>query len=255
MKAIFILILISLFNVCLNKKQWWHDSKVIEFTSENITDYLGSDKYIILQFYTKWCVYCRTLFPIYEEIFKIFNSTRKDIIISKINADENSKISEEYGIFAFPNIALFKPGSKKMSSLYIGKADIRDIYAWIQSNCPIQIKKNLKGNTQENANNIENVNISLNKGRTTEENEYFKRKCYEIKERLNKLEEQLKKFKTLKTKYKTIKIQKKQENVTKIKINAKVYFIIIMFTFIFKITKLILFSSHKSLPKHLHQKA
>ena len=89
MKAIFILIIISLFNVCLNKKQWWHGSKVIEFTSENIKDYLGSDKYIILQFYTKWCVYCRTLFPIYEEIFKIFNSTRKDIIISKINADEN----------------------------------------------------------------------------------------------------------------------------------------------------------------------
>ena len=56
MKAIFILIIISLFNVCLNKKQWWHGSKVIEFTSENITDYLGSDKYIILQFYTKWCV-------------------------------------------------------------------------------------------------------------------------------------------------------------------------------------------------------
>ena len=250
---VFILILISKIS---SRKEWWENSKVFEFTNDNIHEYIGSDKYIIIEFYTKWCVYCRNLFPIYEEIFKIFNSTRKDIIIGRINGEINSQTCEEFGIFAFPNIVIFKPNFNKIVSIYVGKLEINEIYSWINETCPIIVKKNLKGNIQNNNNNTNNTiaNITLSKKNKTHENEYFKRNIVEIKERINNMEEIIEKFEQSKIK----KIIISGNPYIKIKINFKIILIIIIIIFLYYISKEIFLSSLFSptqIPKELHQKS
>ncbi len=251
---VFILILISKIS---SKKEWWENSKVFEFTNDNIHEYIGSDKFIIIEFYTKWCVYCRNLFPIYEEIFKLFNSTRKDIIIGRINSESNSKTSEEFGIFAFPNIVIFKPNFNKIVSIYVGKLEINEIYSWINETCPIIVKKNLKGTIQNNNNNTNNTiaNITLYKKNKTHENEYFKRNIVEIKERLNYIEEIIKKLNN--SNINKLKISNENPYI-KIKIDFKIILIIIIIIFLYNISKEIFLSSILSptqIPKNLHQKS
>ena len=212
---VFILILISKIS---SKKEWWENSKVFEFTNDNIHEYIGSDKYIIIEFYTKWCMYCRNLFPIYEEIFKIFNSTRKDIIIGRINGEINS---------------------------------------WINQTCPVIVKKNLKGNIQNNYNKTNDTitNSTLYKKNKTHENEYFKRNIVEIKKRLNNIEEIIKKLN--KSNIKQLKISNENPYI-KIKIDFKIILIIIIIIFLYNISKEIFLSSILSptqIPKNLHQKS
>ena len=251
---VFILILISKIS---SKKEWWENSKVFEFTNDNIHEYIGSDKFIIIEFYTKWCVYCRNLFPIYEEIFKIFNSTRKDIIIGRINGEINSQTCEEFGIFAFPNIVIFKPNYNKIVSIYTGKLELNEINTWINQTCPVIVKKNLKGNIQNNYNKTNDTitNSTLYKKNKTHENEYFKRNIVEIKKRLNNIEEIIKKLN--KSNIKQLKISNENPYI-KIKIDFKIILIIIIIIFLYNISKEIFLSSILSptqIPKNLHQKS
>jgi thioredoxin-like negative regulator of GroEL len=255
MKKILVFTLIIISKIS-SKKEWWENSEVFEFTNDNIHEYIGSDKYIIIEFFTKWCMHCRNLFPIYEKIFKIFNNTRKDIIIGRINGESNSKTSEEFGIFAFPNIVAFKPNNKKIESIYIGKPEINEICAWINQTCPVIVKKNLKGKIQNNYNQTNNTisKIILNKKNKTHENEYFKRNIVEIKERINNMEEIIEKFEQSKIK----KIIISGNPYIKIKINFKIILIIIIIIFLYYISKEIFLSSLFSptqIPKELHQKS
>lgn len=252
-----ITLLIIFFKLTINFKEWWEESIVFEFRNDNVENYIGSDKYIIIEFYTKWCQYCKSLFPTYEELFKKYNETRKDIIIGRINCDFNTQTCENYGIFAYPNIALFKPNSKKIISIFTQSRNINLLSNWINNNCPVIVKKNLKGKNIDY--NISTQNLTKNREKITEENEYFKRQFISIKERLNLIEEKMKKIRSNKIKRSNINVVKqiKKEEIKKIKINSITFLFLIIGIFLFNLFKQFSFSlllNHTQIPVSVHQK-
>lgn len=79
------------------------------------------NKIILLKFEANWCGPCRTLSPILDEVAK----EREDIQVVKVNVDENSELSQEYGIRSIPAVFLFKKG--EVINKFLGLKSKEDI--------------------------------------------------------------------------------------------------------------------------------
>lgn len=79
--------------------------KVADFRSNaQEWKYLG-DKPAILDFYADWCIYCKKLTPILEELAKEYDGK---IYIYKIDTEKEREIAAAFGIRALPTL-LFIP--------------------------------------------------------------------------------------------------------------------------------------------------
>jgi thioredoxin 1 len=80
----------------------------LEITDGNITEILESNKITLVDFWAPWCGPCRMLGPIIEEL-AIANT---DMVIGKVNVDENSSTAVKYGIRGIPTMVFFKDGKE-----------------------------------------------------------------------------------------------------------------------------------------------
>ena len=79
----------------------------IKVSDESFTDdVLQSAKPVIVDFWAEWCGPCRMVAPILEEIA----SENDNIVIAKLNVDENPQISASYGITSIPTLNVYLGG-------------------------------------------------------------------------------------------------------------------------------------------------
>lgn len=67
----------------------------------------NSDKPILVDFYADWCVPCKMMAPI---ISQVENENRDDIIVGKINIEENPDAALEYRVLSIPALLFIKDG-------------------------------------------------------------------------------------------------------------------------------------------------
>ena len=79
-------------------------SEVTDATFES--DVLRSDKPVIVDFWAPWCVPCRRVSPILEEM----SEERDDVRFVKLNVDDNPSTAMNYSISSIPTIARFEGG-------------------------------------------------------------------------------------------------------------------------------------------------
>ncbi|KAL6007627.1 hypothetical protein ACLOJK_033126 [Asimina triloba] len=73
---------------------------------------LKCDVLVLVEFWASWCGPCRMVHPIFEEIAEEYAGKIKCF---KLNADDNEKITADYGIEKIPTVALFKNGEKRLA--------------------------------------------------------------------------------------------------------------------------------------------
>lgn len=80
----------------------------IYVTKENFESIKQSEKPVLLDFYADWCGPCRMVAPIVEEIAE----EREDIVVGKINVDNNPALAEQFGVFSIPTLVVLKNGEE-----------------------------------------------------------------------------------------------------------------------------------------------
>jgi thioredoxin 1 len=79
----------------------------LELTDGNIKEIINSGKPVVVDFWAEWCGPCRMVGPIVEELAKEFDG---QVVVGKMDVDENVETPNEYGIRNIPTILFFKDG-------------------------------------------------------------------------------------------------------------------------------------------------
>lgn len=82
---------------------------VLTVTSENFkTEVLGSGKPVLLDFWATWCPPCMMQSPIVDELAE----EHPDILVGKVNTDEQSALSAAFGVENIPTLVIMRGGKE-----------------------------------------------------------------------------------------------------------------------------------------------
>lgn len=88
---------------------------VLKITTDNFEkEVLNSKKPVLLDFYADWCGPCQMMAPAIEEI----SNEREDIVVGKINVDNEPKLAQMFQVMSIPMFAVVKDG--KLTNTSVG---------------------------------------------------------------------------------------------------------------------------------------
>ena len=80
---------------------------VIKINNENFeSEVLNSNKTVLLDFYADWCGPCQMVAPVLAQIAE----EREDIVVGKINVDEEMQLALKFGVESIPMLVVIKDG-------------------------------------------------------------------------------------------------------------------------------------------------
>jgi thioredoxin 1 len=83
--------------------------RIINLTNENFEAMVDlSAKPMVIDFWAPWCGPCRALGPILDSIAE----ENDDIVVCKVNIEEEAKLAEKFNVTRIPTLVFFKDGKQ-----------------------------------------------------------------------------------------------------------------------------------------------
>ena len=98
---------------------------VFEITDQNFEELVkNSDQPVLIDFWAEWCMPCRALTPIIDELANEFDGKAK---VGKLDIDANRETPMGFQVTAIPTVLIFKNGevAKRFTGLR-PKDDLQD---------------------------------------------------------------------------------------------------------------------------------
>ena len=80
---------------------------VIQITDATLDKVLKTDKPVVIDFWAEWCGPCRMVAPIIEQLAEEY---KDNVVVGKIDVDENNDAVTEYDIRNIPTLLFIKDG-------------------------------------------------------------------------------------------------------------------------------------------------
>ena len=93
---------------------------VLQITDATLDKVLKTDKPVVIDFWAEWCGPCRMVAPIIEQLAEEY---KDNVIVGKIDVDENNEATTKYGIRNIPTILFIK--NRQVVDKIVGAADKR----------------------------------------------------------------------------------------------------------------------------------
>ena len=68
---------------------------------------MNEGKVVLVDYWAPWCSYCRRIAPAYEKVAEQFG---QDMVIAKINIDDNLQLARQEMIEVIPTLVLYRDG-------------------------------------------------------------------------------------------------------------------------------------------------
>lgn len=85
----------------------------ININQSQFEQFMHEEKPVLVDYWAPWCVYCRRIAPAYE---KIAEEYADQLVIGKVNIDEESQLAEAEKIEVIPTLVLYR-GGKAVDSI------------------------------------------------------------------------------------------------------------------------------------------
>lgn len=79
---------------------------VLSVTKNNFEEIKNSEKPVLLDFYADWCVPCRMVSPLVDEIAK----ENPQYLVGKINVDDEPELAQAFAVSSIPMLVVMKDG-------------------------------------------------------------------------------------------------------------------------------------------------
>jgi thioredoxin 1 len=91
-------------------------SHTLHLTTATFDDVLTRNAPALVDFWAEWCVPCKALSPVLDGIA---DEMADQVIIGKVNVEEEPAIAERFGVKALPSLLFFKDG--KLVDTLVGR--------------------------------------------------------------------------------------------------------------------------------------
>ncbi|MFK7948680.1 MAG: thioredoxin [Saprospiraceae bacterium] len=78
----------------------------LTITDVNFEEIIATNKPILIDFWAEWCGPCKMIGPIIEQI----SQERNDVVVGKVDVDNNPNLSFKYKIRSIPTVIVIKNG-------------------------------------------------------------------------------------------------------------------------------------------------
>ena len=101
----------------------------MNINKEQFDKAMTEGKAILVDFWAPWCSYCRRIGPAYD---KVADQQGENLVVVKVNIDEEPLLANQQGIEVIPTLILYK-GGKALGSIVAPESKAA-IDAFIQEN-------------------------------------------------------------------------------------------------------------------------
>ena len=79
----------------------------INMNKAQFEQFMQEEKPVLVDYWAPWCVYCRRIAPAYEKIAEEYGD---QLVIGKVNIDEEPQLAEAEKIEVIPTLVLYRSG-------------------------------------------------------------------------------------------------------------------------------------------------